>query len=95
MDPAQARRFVGPDLGRNCLQRLSADDTGRYNDKLCFGGQTHHNHISIDDESNTSKVKPYLLHSFYKGAGLQVFSTLDTAHHLKRIIENAESLPTE
>ena len=25
----QARRFVGPDLGPNCLPRLSADDTGR------------------------------------------------------------------
>ena len=29
LDPDQARRFVGPDLGPNCLQRLSADDTGR------------------------------------------------------------------
>ena len=29
MDPDQARRFVGPDLGPNCLPRLSADDTGR------------------------------------------------------------------
>ena len=25
--PDQARPFVGPDLGPNCLQRLSADDT--------------------------------------------------------------------
>ena len=25
MDPDQARHFVGPDLGPNCLQRLSAD----------------------------------------------------------------------
>ena len=25
LDPDQARRFVGPDLGPNCLQRLSAD----------------------------------------------------------------------
>ena len=25
-DPGQDRRFVGPDLGPNCLQRLSADD---------------------------------------------------------------------
>ena len=28
-DPDQARHFVGPDLDPNCLQRLSADDTGR------------------------------------------------------------------
>ena len=29
LDPDQARRFVGPDLGPNCLQRLSADDISR------------------------------------------------------------------
>ena len=29
LDPGQARHFVGPDLGPNCLQRLSADDTSR------------------------------------------------------------------
>ena len=27
LDPDQARHFVGPDLGPNCLQRLSADNT--------------------------------------------------------------------
>ena len=26
MDPDQDRHFVGPDLGPNCLHRLSADD---------------------------------------------------------------------
>ena len=26
VDPDQARQNVGPDLGPNCLQRLSADD---------------------------------------------------------------------
>ena len=29
LDPDQARRIVGPDLGPNCLPRLSADVTGR------------------------------------------------------------------
>ena len=29
LDPDQARHFVGPDLGPNCLQRLSADNTSR------------------------------------------------------------------
>ena len=29
LDPDQARRIVGPDLGPNCLPRLLADDTGR------------------------------------------------------------------
>ena len=28
LDPDQARREDGPDLDTNCLQRLSADDTG-------------------------------------------------------------------
>ena len=27
LDPDKDWRFVGPDLGPNCLQRLSADDT--------------------------------------------------------------------
>ena len=27
LNPDQARLFVGPGLGQNCLQRLSADDT--------------------------------------------------------------------
>ena len=26
LDPDQAQHFVGPDLGPNCLQRLSADN---------------------------------------------------------------------
>ena len=30
LDPDQARRFVGPDLGPNCLQRLPADDKSRH-----------------------------------------------------------------
>ena len=29
LDPDQARHFVGPDLGLNCLQRFLADDTSR------------------------------------------------------------------
>ena len=29
LDPDQARRFVGPDVGPKCLPRSSADDTGR------------------------------------------------------------------
>ena len=28
LDPDQALHYVRPDLGPNCLQRLSADDTG-------------------------------------------------------------------
>ena len=29
LDSDQARHFVGPGLGPNCMQLLSADDTGR------------------------------------------------------------------
>ena len=29
LDPDQARHFVGPGLGPNCLQRLSADIAGK------------------------------------------------------------------
>ena len=29
LNPDQTRHFFGPDLGPNCLQRLSADDTSR------------------------------------------------------------------
>ena len=29
LDPGQARHFVGPDLGPNCLQKLWADDIRR------------------------------------------------------------------
>ena len=29
LDPDQARQNVGPDLGPNCLQRLSGDNTSR------------------------------------------------------------------
>ena len=39
LDPDQARRFVGPDLGPNCLPRLSADDTGRQRVKHVIYGK--------------------------------------------------------
>ena len=32
LDPDQARHFARPDLGRNCLQRLPADE--KVNDSL-------------------------------------------------------------
>ena len=33
LDPDQARHIVGPGLGPNCLQRLSADDTRKHRAK--------------------------------------------------------------
>ena len=38
LDPEQVRRFVGPDLGPSCLQRLSADDTRRQGVNAQKGG---------------------------------------------------------
>ena len=38
LDPDQTRCFVGPDLGPNCLQRLSADNTRRQSVKLLHSG---------------------------------------------------------
>ena len=29
LDPDHVRHFAGPDLGSNCLQKVSADDTSR------------------------------------------------------------------
>ena len=48
MDLDQARHFVRPDLGPNCLQRLSADDTSRQMGK---GGHK----ISSDINSESKK----------------------------------------
>ena len=56
LDPDQARRFVGPDLGPNCLPRISADDTGRQRvkghrkeiGKICRQIQTSHDKFLSD-----------------------------------------------
>ena len=40
LDPHQNRCSVGPDLGSNCLQRLSAEDQlllAREKNKFCYG----------------------------------------------------------
>ena len=34
LNTGQARRFVGPDLGTNCLQRLSAGNTSKQRAKV-------------------------------------------------------------
>ena len=34
LDPDEPSHFVGPDLVPNCLQKISADNTGRYRLKL-------------------------------------------------------------
>ena len=37
LDPGQARHFVGPDLGLNCLRRLSGDNTSKQRAKVGVG----------------------------------------------------------
>ena len=38
LDPDQVRHFVGPDLGQNCLQKLSSDKTSSASDFFKIGG---------------------------------------------------------
>ena len=48
LDPEQSRHFVGPDLGPNCLQRLSADNKSRHKPER----QTYVKHIEIKEETS-------------------------------------------
>ena len=41
-DSAQAQQNVGPDLGPNCLQKLSADDTSRQRVKTTLSFSRRH-----------------------------------------------------
>ena len=57
--PDQAQQFVGPDLGPNCLQRLSADDTssvvkGGYHWSTCLSPPIV---LSISSKSTNLKEK--------------------------------------
>ena len=36
LDPDKARHFIRPDLGLNCLQRLTADDTSKQRIRVCM-----------------------------------------------------------
>ena len=51
LDPDQARHFVGPDLGANCLQRLSADDTSRQ--RVNTLGRVHGSRRGLDKPKKT------------------------------------------
>ena len=70
--PDQARQHVGPGLGTNCLQRLSADDTSRqrwceiqYGEKKFIRACTQQSNRSIENRLNlpTSMTRNYILHS--------------------------------
>ena len=66
--PDQARQHVGPGLGTNCLQRLSADDTSRqrwceiqYGEKEVIRACTQQSNRSIQNRLNlpTSMTRNY------------------------------------
>ena len=47
LDPGQARLFVGPDLGPNCLQTLSADNTSRQLFSIRYSMQCERNSFDL------------------------------------------------
>ena len=56
LDPGQDRHYVGPDLGPNCLQRLSTDDKSRRSNfssdlapifSICLGQMSNQRLISL------------------------------------------------
>ena len=54
LDPDQARHFVGSDLGPNCLQKLSADDTSSLKDNCYY----HRLHLALP-QLNPSKCQHF------------------------------------
>ena len=61
--PDQARQHVGPGLGTNCLQRLSADDTSRqrwceiqYGEKEVIRACTQQSNRSIENRLNLPTI---------------------------------------
>ena len=59
LDPDQVRHFVGPDLGPNCLQRLSAEDFGRQRVKesnLLRKNLTSKDGLSMKSKSTMSEI---------------------------------------
>ena len=59
LDPDQARRFVGPDLGPNCLQRLSADNTSRQRVNTISQNNGMHKHFQILEHIITDTAMVY------------------------------------
>ena len=68
LDPDQIRRFVGPDLGPNCLPRLSADDNGRQRvNGFVFLDPNHLNISSNLVTGNTGSVTSKICVVIYYG----------------------------
>ena len=65
LDPDQAPRFVRPDLGPNCLPRLSADDTGRQRVQLLApiltvgGGEAMFPNVRFSAHTNSDIVQKH------------------------------------
>ena len=52
LDPDQGRRFVGPDLVPNCLQRSLSDDTNRQRSVFVFNVCSTHARIQSGDKGS-------------------------------------------
>ena len=73
LDPDQARHFVGPDLGSNCLQKLTAEDTSRLRVLLIFSKSTFLKILSgtlSECQTVSILIRPYIL------SGLIWFQTI-------------------
>ena len=60
MDSDQTRRFVGSDLGPDCLQKLSADDTSRQSVLKC-GIKKNTQKTVINTSFTSLKVLQYVI----------------------------------
>ena len=59
VDPDQAQQFVGPDLGPNCLHRLSIDDTIRQIDSYLGPIQWGLHHTKNDQNIGSAHSECY------------------------------------
>ena len=55
LDPDQARHFVAPDLGQNCLQRLSADNNRKQRVKVCMVFK----YVNCSNGNKIRKILPF------------------------------------
>ena len=75
LDPDQARHFFWPDLGLNCLQKLSADNTRRLEDlKVMRCSPDLLNNVKIS-QGQLQLIMEQIL--FYHIWGLQTFWSSD------------------
>ena len=61
LGPDQAQCFVGPDLGPNCLQRLSADNTSRQSKTITYMQQTPPLVLQFCFEAYQKQEKQYFM----------------------------------